>query len=294
MVSLVVSQTALGQSPKPARNLFLPMLAMSEAIFDQPHDLVLSPDGKRILVADLGHNEIKILDAETLTLLGQFGKEVLDSPHDVAFTRKGLLLVADSGNDRIAIFSLEGLQGTLTGTLQANLDSPEGVSEAPDGRIYVTSTKSNRIVVFHEGKIAAETGQDKDLKEHFNNPHDIHTDHEGRIWVADSGQNRIVELGTDLAVLRILGGPGYSFNAPKYLARDAEGWVYIADEFNNQIRVLDASLRPRARIAGGVNVQNKEFPLEQPEGVTVQGQSLWISDTKHNRILRLKLEDRMR
>ena len=280
---------SFGDAPHAPSSRFLPLEAISESIFDQPHDLVLSPDGKYLLVADLGNNEIKVLDAESLILKEQFGKADLDSPHDLIFTQKGLLLVADSGNNRIAIYTMSGTRGTLSGTLQADLDSPEGVSEGADGRIYVTSTKDHRLVAFKDGGKVAEKGKDGDSREKLNRPHDVLVDADGRIWIADAGNNRILEMNSDFSLVQILGGPGYSFNEPKYLALNKEGWLFVADEFNHQIRVLDNNRRPRFGISGGVNLKNQEFALKQPEGVVVSELNLWVSDTRNNRILRLKL-----
>ena len=54
-----------------------------KAVFEQesnvplsnPHDLKLSPDGRYLLVSDVGNNRIAILDPDSLVLLGQFGAD---------------------------------------------------------------------------------------------------------------------------------------------------------------------------------------------------------------------------
>ena len=40
-----------------------------------PHDLKLSPDGRYLMVSDVGNNRIAILDPDSLALLGHFGAD---------------------------------------------------------------------------------------------------------------------------------------------------------------------------------------------------------------------------
>jgi DNA-binding beta-propeller fold protein YncE len=41
--------------------------------FAGPQDLIITPDGRYLLVADTGNDEIKVLQPGTLNILGQFG-----------------------------------------------------------------------------------------------------------------------------------------------------------------------------------------------------------------------------
>ena len=79
------------------------IIAESAHDFSQPHDVVLSPNGAFLYVADVGTDSIKVLDPSTLITLGAFGADRLSGPHDVAFDQRGRLLVADTHNHRIAV-----------------------------------------------------------------------------------------------------------------------------------------------------------------------------------------------
>ena len=84
----------------------------------QPHDAALSPDGKLLYVTDMANSRIVVLDAMTLKSLGAFGKGALSYPHDAEFDKSGRLLVADTGNDRVAIYTVRGAQAELVGELK--------------------------------------------------------------------------------------------------------------------------------------------------------------------------------
>ena len=59
---------ALGQS------LTFELIAASEEIFATPHDIVLSPDGETLYVADNGNHRIVVLDSMTLEMRGQLAE----------------------------------------------------------------------------------------------------------------------------------------------------------------------------------------------------------------------------
>lgn len=104
--------------------------AQSDRSFGNPHDIVLSPDGSRLYVADVNNNAVKVLDPQSLATIGAFGSGELSRPHDVAFDPAGRLLVADTGNGRIAIYQVSAESGRLVDEI-TGLASPEGVVAAP-------------------------------------------------------------------------------------------------------------------------------------------------------------------
>jgi len=54
------------------------------------------------------------------------------------------LLVCDSDNNRVQQFSLDG---RFTGKTIALLPEPAGIATAPDGRIFVTSGRTNKVYI---------------------------------------------------------------------------------------------------------------------------------------------------
>lgn len=76
----------------------------------------------------------------------KFGDLTLSGPSDMAITDDGLLYIADSGNKRIVIGTLDG---ELIGTLgEGTLVNPMGVFVAKDGRVYVADRDAQAVFVF--------------------------------------------------------------------------------------------------------------------------------------------------
>ena len=156
----------------------------------EPHDAAFSPDGKHIFLTDMRNSRMVVLEAMTLKLAGSFGDKELSYPHDAEFDKAGRLLVADTGNNRIAIYEVNGAQAKLVGELKG-LAGPEGVAVAPDGRVIVTNTRNANLSVFRDGKLERTVGGYGSRDGEFANPHDVEAAADGSIWVVDSGNDRV-------------------------------------------------------------------------------------------------------
>lgn len=258
-------------------------IAVSDTSFDRPHDVVLSPDGRFLYVADLGNDSVKVLDPKTLKTLGVIGEEDLDSPHDVAFDEAGRLLVADSGNDAVVVYKVSGVEAQRLATWKGEMFSPEGVAPAGAGRVFVTDTGGGGVLRFEGGRTALRRENDGAGGD-YNRPHDVLVDRQGQVLVVDSGNDRIQILDQDLTLLRSLAGSPYDFNEPKYLAVDEQDNLYVADEYNNQVKILDSAYQIVAVIGSGER-GNGPGQLNKPEGVETRNGLIWISDTYNDRIL---------
>ncbi|MBT6609044.1 MAG: beta-propeller fold lactonase family protein [Rhodospirillaceae bacterium] len=266
----------------------------SSTKFFRPHNLVLAPDGRHLVVTDMGNDVIKVLDPSTLQTIARFGDGELAGPHDADFDPSGRLLIADTGNDRIAIYRFNGvIEGKAmvepAGEITDGIDWPEGVAAAADGRIYVTNVGSNSLVMIEGDKIIKRVDGRNSGGKVFDRPHDVEFDESsGRVIAADSGNNRLMIYDRDLNFITQLCGAPYHFYEPKYLATTPEGVIWLADEYNSQIKILDHTYRPIGFIGTGEKGLGKG-QLNWPEGVFVKGPDVWISDTYNNRILKYRL-----
>ena len=264
------------------------IIAESARDFSQPHDVVLSPNGAFLYVADVGTDSIKVLDPSTLVTLGAFGADRLSGPHDVAFDQRGRLLVADTHNHRIAIYEVDGAAGVFVHEIRGSLRTPEGVDVAADGTIYVTSASRHNVVKIRDGAIVADVGGGGGDTNQYSRPHDIEAASDGRVVVADPGNDRLQVLDGDLSFVRTVGGPQFRFDEPKYFTIDARGWIYLADEYNDRIVILDRDYRPQG-VLGASPSGAERGELDHPEGAEVAGERLWIADTGNNRIVLYRL-----
>ena len=125
----------------------------SRDAFNEPNSVGFGPTGD-VFVSD-GYGNSRVVQ---LTADGRFvrtfggtkgsGPGALDTPHGVAVDAEGRVLVADSGNKRVAIFD-------KTGTFVKNLHAPSrgGLSITPDGSVYVSDVNAGAVTVFRDDQM---------------------------------------------------------------------------------------------------------------------------------------------
>jgi len=251
----------------------------------QPHDGAFSPDGKRIYITDMAYSLMRVLDAESLRLIDTFGRGELSRPHDAEFDAQGRLLVADTGNHRVAIYAVGGEKPKLVGEL-TGLSSPEGVAVAPDGRVYVTNTGAGSVSIFRDGKLVRTVGEHGSHAGQFARPHDIEADRDGKVYVVDSGNHRVQVFDAEMSHLAS-SGPDLGLNEPKYLAFDGDR-IWLADEYNHRIVVLDQSLKAVAVLGSGKRGYGAT-EYHKPEAVLARAPFVWVIDTYNDRVVRLRI-----
>ncbi|MGP1679968.1 MAG: NHL repeat-containing protein [Burkholderiales bacterium] len=256
----------------------------------QPHDAAFSPDGKLIYLTDMRNSRIRVLEAMTLKPVAVFGAGELSYPHDAEFDKSGRLLVADTGNDRIAIYQIERAGANLVGELKG-LSGPEGVAVAPDGRIIATNTGSGTLAVFRDGKLERIFGRDGARDGEFSNPHDVEAAADGSIYVVDSANNRVQVFDSTLRH-RSSFGTALKLNGPKYLSFDANR-IWLADEDNHRILLLDQGHRLLGVLGTGKRGRGPDA-YNKPEAVLARAPHVWVIDTYNDRIVLLRVEEKKR
>ncbi len=256
-------------------------LSASDIELDNPHDVKLSPDGKRLFVSDVGNDRVVVLDAESLALLGHFGAEEQDGTHDVDFDAEGRLHVADTHNHRIAIYELQGNEGKLVGELAGGLRKPEGVLVGLDGRVYATGAGTGNLVIYHEGAIENETGG-------LSAPHDLEFAPNGDLWVADAANDRMVRMSPDLEAKTFLKGPTYDFSGPRYLDVAPDGTLVVADKYSHSVKVIAEDGTLLGVIGDGDSGEGPQ-KFRTPEGVELRGDIAWIADSGNDRIVKYRI-----
>jgi DNA-binding beta-propeller fold protein YncE len=251
----------------------------------RPHDGAFSPDGTRIYVTDMEYSLMRVLDAESLRPIDTFGRDELSQPHDAVFDHSGRLLVADTGNDRIAIYAVDDGHARLVGELKG-LAGPEGVGVAPDGRIYATNTRTASVSVFRGGKLERTVGEYGSAAGQFSRPHDIDVDRDGRVYVVDSGNHRVQVFDAELNHL-MTSSPALGLHEPKYLAFDGDR-IWLADEDNHRIVLLDRELQVLGVLGGG-GPGRAPVEFRKPEAVLARAPFVWVIDTYNDRVVRLRI-----
>ncbi len=265
-----------------ATELKITYVSASQAALGNPHDLKLSPDGKYLFVSDVDNDRVAILDPESLALVAEFGADHQGGTHDVDFDARGRAYVADTHNNRVTIYDMDGTRARLVGELGERIRGPEGVLAHPNGRIYVAGAWSGNVVSFQDGEVVDELGG-------LSSPHDIELASNGDIWLADAGNSRLLLLSEKLEVKRELGREQYDFNGVRYLDLTDDGMIVAADKNNHQVKFIaaDGSL---VHVMGDGKPGRGANRFRTPEGVEIRGSELWLSDSGNDRIVKYRLE----
>lgn len=265
----------------PAGELTASFTGASTAALSNPHDLKLSPGGEYLFVSDVGNNRVAILDPGTLELVGEFGADHQSGTHDVDFDERGRAYIADTHNNRVTIYEMDGTRANLVGELSERIRGPEGVLAHPNGRVYVAGAWSGNVVAYEDGRVVAELGG-------LSSPHDVEITADGDIWLADAGNDRMLLLSPELEIRRELKGPAYDFNGVRYQDVLADGSLVAADKNNHKVKFIspDGTL---VLTLGTGKPGKGPGELTTPEGVEVMGDTLWLSDSGNDRVVKYTL-----
>ena len=209
----------------------------------------------------------------------------------IAIDGSNSVYVADSGNNRILKFTLDGQLITTwgkTGSNDGEFQIPGGIAVDLDGNVYVSEQVNNRIQKFTpNGQFLKKWGTPGTGNGEFNKPMGLTVDSNGFVCVADALNHRIQKFtgeGHPVAAWGSLGSGNAQFDTPVDIAID-NGVLLVIDSNNNRIQRLTTGgtfLTPWGSSGSG----DGEFMA--PEGITVDAQgNIFVADTNNHRIQKL-------
>jgi len=252
-----------------------------------------------------------------VTLAGDGGTALFNSPRAMATDAQGNIYVADRNNHRIRMITPAGVISTLAGSGQpgyaegmgasARFRSPSGIAVDLSGNIIVADQGNHRIRrITSAGVVSTLAGTGESgltegpaLSAQFNFPTGIAIDAAGNLYIADSANQRIRKITTDglVSTLSGNGNQGYGegppafaqFNNPVSVAVNAAGIVYVADQGNHRIRKITPS-GVASTLAGDGNPGFRDetggsAEFHSPSGITVDaGGNVYVADSANHRI----------
>jgi sugar lactone lactonase YvrE len=153
------------------------------------------------------------------------------------------VFVADTGNDRIQRFALDGTHGAEI-VAPGQLANPRGIA-VRGTRLLVADDQHHRVVVYDTGgHLLRVVGSNGSGPGQLNFPYGVAADSAGRVFVADDLNHRVVRFSS---------APNYPYKArwgsygtgpgqlayPRGLAVDPSGNVYVANTGDDRIDIFD-------------------------------------------------------
>jgi DNA-binding beta-propeller fold protein YncE len=214
---------------------------------EKPEGIAVDPEGN-IFVADNSSGYIKKFDKHYryLNTFSDFGTEPGENM-DAEFMdiTHGLLYLADTGNNRVDVFDLEGnfkfdFGGKGSGTGQ--MRRPEAAKADSQGNIWVSDLGNNRILLYSkDGQFLKQWGKEGNAKGQFRKPTGIALDQYDNLYVGDVHNDRIQVFDKDFNFITMWGKFGRKsgeFANIHGIIVDERGYVYVADTANNRIQVF--------------------------------------------------------
>jgi tripartite motif-containing protein 71 len=254
-----------------------------------------------VYVVDSSHDRIEKFNAngEFLTQWGrrgsalgefQFGssQNYTQPPGGGIAVSGNYVYVADSGNDRIERFDLEGgeaMQWGSYGNGPGHFSYPRGVA-ANESEVIVSDDDNHRLEKFApDGEYEGSVGTYGKGPKQLGYPYGVGLDAAGDVYVTDDIDARVVKFDPQLAFAGAWGSFGSKpgqFEYPRALASDPAGDTYVADTANDRVEVFDPDgdyLRTIGVSARGAGA------LTAPRGLAVDPTGrLLVSDTDGNRV----------
>jgi len=190
------------------------------------------------------------------------------------------IVVADSGNHRIAVFDANGKVVKTFGKFgkgDSEFNYPTSVAVSPEGEIYVVDFNNRRIQIFdEEGKLLRKITEDTAGSPFI--PVVVTVDEEGEVFVSDLGKQQILVFDRKDKVARSIAkagtGEGQISYANGLYVDNKNGWLFVADSNNGRVQVFTLEGK-------FVKSLNRELGFAVPRGILYDTEAgrLYVVDT---------------
>jgi len=169
-------------------------------LFERPTGIAVNGKSSELLVVDTLQDRVLRFDLSSRALKGEFGSGGdgdghFHYPTHISVTPAGDIIVSDSLNFRVQVFSPEGRYLSKIGGMgnsPGNFSRPKGVASDSDGNIYVVDALFDNIQMFDaRGRLLMAFGEHGNGIGAFHLPTGIYIDGDDTIYVSDSSNQRI-------------------------------------------------------------------------------------------------------
>lgn len=252
----------------------------NKAKFDAPSFLATPKTG--LLISDTNNNLIRyFIRGKVSTYAGNVNggykdgkrtKALFNNPTGIVATSKGIVYIADTGNNVIRKIDRNDNVTTYAGVVSSeggykDGNAREAMFNRPMGLVlkgdvlYVADCGNQRIRKIENGKVSTIAGVGD---EKYDDSNEIIGDY--------------IDGTTENA----------RFNFPQNIAIDEEGNIYVADTGNSAIRKIDKD--GNVYTIAGLS-KNDEVEIVSPVGLMIDENKLYVTDTVKNNIIVIDIEE---
>ncbi|CAF0956760.1 unnamed protein product [Adineta steineri] len=234
-------------------------------------------------------------------------KANLNSPNDILVDFDSNLLIADSGNNRIACWPATATVGYIvsgTGSVGswANLYKHPAAIVVLNDQMYVSDLGNYRVVevplsteesapdgITVVGHYGAGSAPNQINSVHYMSIDNVHQ----LLYLSDNKNNRILQLNLTNYILSLIAGTGQansnniSLDHPLGITIDEmHGLIYVADSHNHRVQKFNFQSTVGITVAGGIGSGQNLSQLNLPSGVAIDPfGNVYVADTGNNRIV---------
>ncbi|MGB3722761.1 MAG: beta-propeller fold lactonase family protein [Pacificimonas sp.] len=238
-----------------------------------PHEIAVSPDGRRAFIVNYGGSAIELFDVENATKIGRCDLAPNQRPHGIVWTQANAILATTEGSGTLTLVTPDCSRAAAIETGQKG-SHMLAVDEAR-GRAYVSNLQDRSVTVIDlvHGKkerdfTAAEEPEGIDL-----------TPDGSELWVANRVSNNVFVLDPDSGARLASIDVG---NMPIRLAISPDGkWAVTSDLIDGAISVIDVAKREKVRTitVAGDDSSRQVTLIWSPDGKT-----LFAAETANARV----------
>ena len=245
----------------------------------RPTGVAVAPDGT-IFVAESEAGRVTVFSpsGEAVRAIGGFVE-----PTDVAMSADRLY-VLDAGAGRVRAFTVQGDPLPFADDLDsAYADRSRGIAATPEGRVLISNTPNNRVVLLDDagavaGQVVVWPGEDAQ-------PVDAILGTDGTLFVAESQGHRLIRYAANGQRERAWPIPVANTVDSPHLAVDAAGYLYLTEPEKGRVVKLD----PNGEPAGAWDVGKLLGQPVRPVGIAVAPDGvIWVADSAGGVLIALR------
>lgn len=237
-----------------SKGLKTPIVQPSGASWKGPGGMAIGPEGALWLAESSKHRIVKINEkGNVIFSIGSHGRKNgrMSRPSDIDISSKGIIYVADTGNNRIQTFNTNGVFLSIIGQSKVKniIRKPIAVALDHNDNAYVLDGKDYRVVVFDKrGNYVSSFGGGGEGTGQFEKPTEIVVTGT-EVFVLDSGNQRVQVFSLAGNYLREFGTKGKGrgdFLAPSGMTIVDDTVVVVSDIKAWKLQFFETIYTPRS------------------------------------------------